>query len=238
MAALRLTKAESCGVDYDDELAPVKPPASFHASLANTNTLGCRAHYSGTAQPHLFFRLHLCLLGIFCMRFLSCVNIWEHPQHCYTREKALLLRPCHCHQCLVCPTTPVSLLTLEPFICRTQKQHAPLEGMRHLASLLCSIRPACIGLPSVLGLPTVITWCLTQKPICRRELPLLNYHSYCISLHPTAPLLETVPAWPSSYRSHSAEDLSYPKLMRPSGNRRASVSAKTTPDHQHCNVKW
>ena len=75
MAALRLTKAESCGVDYDDELAPVKPPASFHASHANTNTLGCRAHYSGTAQPHLFFRLHLCLLGIFCMRFLSCVNI-------------------------------------------------------------------------------------------------------------------------------------------------------------------
>lgn len=73
MAALRLTKAESCGVDYDDELAPVKPPASFHASLANTNTLGCRAHYSGTAQPHLFFRLHLCsavslLYAIFIVR--------------------------------------------------------------------------------------------------------------------------------------------------------------------------
>ena len=65
MAALRLTKAESCGVDYDDELAPVKPPASFHASHANTNTLGCRAHYSGTAQPHLFFRLHLCLFEAF-----------------------------------------------------------------------------------------------------------------------------------------------------------------------------
>ena len=59
MAALRLTKAESCGVDYDDELAPVKPPASFHASLANTNTLGCRAHYSGTAQPHLFLSTSL-----------------------------------------------------------------------------------------------------------------------------------------------------------------------------------
>lgn len=39
MAALRLTKAEGCGVDFDDEVPPVKPSASFHASHANANTL-------------------------------------------------------------------------------------------------------------------------------------------------------------------------------------------------------
>lgn len=139
MAAWRLTKAESCGVNWDDELPPVKPPASFQASHAtpNTNKLKCWAHYSGTHN-------------LTCSSDLTCIceNASARDIHCMspTRTSIALLpgrkskstsQPLSSPPaCLACPTAPVSLLlTLDPIICRLRQQHAPLEGMRRLASL-------------------------------------------------------------------------------------------------------
>lgn len=80
---------------HQSSLPSKEGPASFHASHANTNTLSCRAHYSGR-QPHLLFRLHLCLSAAFA-RDIHQEMECEHPQHCCTSEGPLL-RPCHRHQ--------------------------------------------------------------------------------------------------------------------------------------------
>jgi hypothetical protein len=70
MAAWRLTKAESCGVNWDDELPPVKPPASFQASHAtpNTNKLNAgriiQAHTTSLALPTSLVSVKMLLLVI------------------------------------------------------------------------------------------------------------------------------------------------------------------------------
>jgi hypothetical protein len=64
---------------------------------------------------------------------------------------------------------------------------------------------------------------------------LHHFINYCISLDPTAPLLTRASLVPRPYRSHSAERLSYSKLMRLKFIRRVFVPAETTPDHLHCN---
>lgn len=115
------------------------PPASFQASHAtpNTNKLKCWAHYSGTHNL-------TCSSDLTCICESASARDIHYMSATRTSIALLLERKSKSTTqplssppaCLACPTAPVSLLlTLDPIICRLRQQHAPLEGMRRLASL-------------------------------------------------------------------------------------------------------
>jgi hypothetical protein len=98
-----------------------------------------------------------------------------------TTTLSLLLLP---PACLVCSTAPVSL-TLEPIICRSRHQHAPLHPRQD--DLFRVHRLAHAGLQATLGLQTVAACCSATDHLPSRAT--FQLYSYCISLHPIAPLL-------------------------------------------------
>jgi hypothetical protein len=225
MAALRLTKAESCGVAYDDELPPVKPPeASFLPREP------CQHKY--IKLPGALFRHRS---NLTCSFDLTCVFLCvsyhrrvqrEHPEHCYMRERD--------HYSAPVIATSVSGLSLSHRAGITRYSRWSPSFAAFDSSMLHSRICDLFANP----------WtCLYRLAVgCRSS----NSHNVLSHASPSTvetcyaaaiPLtvfryilpprcLEPCHLGSSSYRSHSAEDLSYPKLMRPSVNRRASVSAK------------
>lgn len=166
MAALRLTKAEGGGVDYDDELPPVRPPASFHTSLANTNTLirllGALSRHDLTCS---FDFTYVCYEPF--ARDIYYASNHENIASTATRGGKALLRPWDRHQRLwSVPRRRYHASRWSPSLAVLDSDI--LHSRERDISRGYSINLACIGLPSAPGLPTVITWCLAPAHLPSR----------------------------------------------------------------------